>query len=400
MKGFLLNKQLLRILAKLLIYSFRILPIKKSKVIALVGVGEKFDDNPRFIIESLHQMLPNTDVVWVKNENASYSTPDWIRTVEWATIRCIYEFATANVWIANCVIDYFPKRKDQLYIETWHGGLGIKKVGLDLDEDKYQKVRGKKWEKCPADVFISNSNHLSKIYRRAFLYEGLIWKCGYPKNDVLIYAKKDVYERVREKLGVNEGVKFVLYAPTWRKRFKVGKYIDDTVYNIDFKRLIETANRKYGGEWIVVKRYHPIIRSYIEKESESKVVVDGSYYPDMQELILASDIVISDYSSCIFDAALRKIPCFTYATDFEHYKNEERGVSYEMSELPFPYAKNNDELMENIINFDERDYFQKWDAFAERMGLVETGHASRDIAEKIVAHINGEMINWKEIVRG
>ena len=110
---------------------------------------------------------------------------------------------------------------------------------------------------------------------------------------------------------------------------------------------------------------------------------------------MATDVMISDYSSCIFDAALRRIPCFTYATDFEQYKNEERGVYYEMEELPFPYATNNDELEQNIKVFNEKNYLQKWDAFTVRMGLNETGHAAKDIAEKMIALLQGKPVEWK-----
>ena len=102
----------------------------------------------------------------------------------------------------------------------------------------------------------------------------------------------------------------------------------------------------------------------------------------------------ADYSSCIFDAALRRIPCFTYATDFDQYKYEERGVYYEMEELPFPYAKNNDELEQNVRTFDMEDYLKKWDAFAVRMGLKETGHAAKDIAEKMADFLNGKKVTW------
>ena len=123
-------------------------------------------------------------------------------------------------------------------------------------------------------------------------------------------------------------------------------------------------------------------------------VINVTEYPDMQELILSCDMFISDYSSCIFDAAITGIPCFTFATDFEDYKSD-RGVYYEMDELPFPYAKNNDELMQNIENFDTDDYSAKWKAFAERTGLHETGHAAKDIAEKIIKFINGEKVVWE-----
>ena len=109
---------------------------------------------------------------------------------------------------------------------------------------------------------------------------------------------------------------------------------------------------------------------------------------------MATDVMISDYSSCVFDAALRRIPCFTYATDFDQYKNEERGVYYTMEELPFPYARNNDEMERNVRAFESEAYLQKWDAFTERIGLNETGHAARDIAQKMADFMDGKPVAW------
>jgi CDP-glycerol glycerophosphotransferase len=116
----------------------------------------------------------------------------------------------------------------------------------------------------------------------------------------------------------------------------------------------------------------------------------------MQELILGCDAFISDYSSCIFDAAIREIPCFTYANDFQEYKGD-RGVYYEMEELPFAYAKNNDELINNIQRFDYDDYIKKWNEFKIRTGLYETGHASKDIAYVIGEFVKGNKNPFEEI---
>jgi CDP-glycerol glycerophosphotransferase len=124
-------------------------------------------------------------------------------------------------------------------------------------------------------------------------------------------------------------------------------------------------------------------------------VMDVTDYQDMQRLLMATDVMVSDYSSCIFDAALRRIPCFAYATDFDQYKYEERGVYYEMEELPFPYAKNNDEMEQNVKAFDMEDYLKKWDAFTVRMGLNETGHSAKDIAEKMADFLNGKKVTWQ-----
>ena len=167
------------------------------------------------------------------------------------------------------------------------------------------------------------------------------------------------------------------------------------VYNLDLQRLKKLLTDKFGGEWTMVIRFHPNLRLYSKGYQETHPEVkDVTDYQDMQRLLMATDVMVSDYSSCIFDAALRRIPCFTYATDFEQYKYEERGVYYEMEELPFPYAKNNDEMEQNMKAFDMDDYLKKWDAFAIRMGLNETGHSAKDIAQQMADFLNGKTVEW------
>ena len=382
-----------------LFYLLRIFPIKKNKVLACVSGGRRYDDNQKFIMEELHKIIPDLDVVWVKDPRYEYELPSWMRPVKWRSFRWLYEYATAKIWTNNCTEpDYFVKRKGQLYIETWHGGLGIKKVAGDIIGD-YAANRAKTWffknASDMADVFISNSDHLSIIYRRAFKFHGPIWKCGYPKNDLLVNNNPEFGRKARKELGIPEGNKVLFYAPTWRLRFKDNRHIDMNVYDIDMQRLKQTLTEKYGGEWTMLLRFHPSLRLYAKGYQEAHPeVMEVTDYQDMQSLLMATDVMISDYSSCIFDAALRRIPCFTYATDFDQYKFEERGVYYEMEELPFPYAKNNDELEQNVKAFDMEDYLKKWDAFTVRMGLNETGHAAKDIAEKMADFINGKKVTW------
>ena len=383
-----------------LFYLLRIFPIKKNKVLACVSGGRRYDDNQKFIMEELHKIIPDLDVVWVKDPRYEYELPSWMRPVKWRSFRWLYEYATAKIWTNNCTEpDYFVKRKGQLYIETWHGGLGIKKVAGDIIGD-YAANRAKTWffknASDMADVFISNSDHLSIIYRRAFKFHGPIWKCGYPKNDLLVNNNPEFGRKARKELGIPEGNKVLFYAPTWRLRFKDNRHIDMNVYDIDMQRLKQTLTEKYGGEWTMLLRFHPSLRLYAKGYQEAHPeVMDVTDYQDMQSLLMATDVMISDYSSCVFDAALRRVPCFTYATDFDQYKFEERGVYYEMEELPFPYAKNNDELEQNVKAFDMEDYLKKWDAFTVRMGLNETGHAAKDIAEKMADFLNGKTITWQ-----
>ena len=381
-----------------LFYLLRIFPIKKNKVLACVSDGRRYDDNQRFIMEELHKFIPDLDIVWVKNPKYEYELPAWMRPVKWRSWQWLYEYATAKIWTSNGIVhDYFAKRKGQLYVETWHGGLGIKKVAGDcigLYATEENAVFLKKASNM-ADVFISNSDHLSKIYRRAFKYHGPIWKCGYPKNDILVRNDPEDGERTRKELGIPKIHKVLFYAPTWRLRFEKEQHVDMKVYDLDMLRLKQALAERFGGEWTMLIRFHPKLRHYAKGCLEAQPeVMDVTDYPDMQQLLMATDVMVSDYSSCVFDAALRRIPCFTYATDFEAYKYEERGVYYEMEELPFPYAKNNDEMEQNVKAFDMEEYLKKWDAFAVRMGLNETGHAAKDIAQKMADFLNGKTVEW------
>ena len=383
----------------LLFYLQRVFPIKKNKVIVCVFAGRRYDDNQKYIINELHKLVPDLDIVWVKDPQYQYELPGWIRPVKWRSWQMIYEYATAKIWTNNgCEPDYFVKRKGQLYVETWHGGLGIKKIARDCDGNEREFIEKTLFLKnAPdmADVYISNSDHLSKIYRRAFRYHGPIWKCGYPKNDMLVNGNPEDGARARKELGIPENHKILLYAPTWRQRFTQEQSIDMQVYNLDLQRLKKLLTDKFGGEWTMLIRFHPSLRLYAKGYQESHPEVkDVTDYQDMQRLLMATDVVVSDYSSCIFDAALRRIPCFTYATDFEQYKYEERGVYYEMEELPFPYAKNNHEMEQNVKAFDMNDYLKKWDAFAVRMGLNETGHSAKDIAQQMADFLHGKKVIW------
>lgn len=379
-------------------YFYRLFPMQ-NKVVATTMRGRRFGDNPGYIMECLRKTGKNIDLVWLKVDEYDYEVPDGIRTISYKQNlrQKIYECATARVWInSHRMPIYIRKRPGQVFIETWHGGLGIKKIEGDVPsvmkgERNVKEIRN---TSKLADVFISNSNHLDKIYRRAFGYKGPIYKCGYPKNDVFFKDNMEIAQRVREHFGLKDE-KVLLYAPTFRDSFELTNKVDESVYDVDYIKLKNALESRFGGKWTILVRWHPIMRTYMEQQKRAfPYIVDATSYPDMQDLILAADIFLSDYSSGLFDAALREIPCLTFATDFEEYKKE-RGVYYEMEELPFPYAKDNKELINHVLNYDHDAYINKWKQFAERTGLLETGHAADDISNKIIDIMNGKKVDWK-----
>ena len=378
---------------------FQLLPVQ-NKVIVSTFEGRRYGDNIQFICEELHKINDRLDIVLIQEKGFNFKTPPYIRVVKRnRIIKRVFEYCTAKVWVDTHHIDkYLHRKKNQLFIETWHGGLGIKRIGND--SNKFQN-KSKKFPRAMhtaknASMFVSNSNHLTNIYRRAFDYKGPIWKCGYPKNDILFQTHPEIVAKVKSCLNIPPSTHVVIYAPTFR-----GEHLKDVgylnkVYSLDGRRAAASFQQRFGGEWVILFRMHPDIARLNLGFAYDDVVKNATNYPDMQELILACDALISDYSSCIFDAAIRKIPCFTFATDFDEYKGS-RGVYYEMNELPFPYAQNNDELEHHILEFNESKYQEAWEAFKIRTGLHETGHSAKDIALVINEFIKGNMQPLKEI---
>lgn len=380
------------------VYSlFRLIPVKKNRVFFQSYEGRRYADNPKVISEQLMSLNQDIEVCWLCNSDLDCDVPKEIKKVSRHNLfQTLYAYATSRVLVANsCLPLAFKKKSSQIVIDTWHGGLGIKKIGKDRKSaTKFGRKRGRHGFDI-TDVLISNSNHLSKIYREDFRYKGPIWKCGYPKNDVFFCNKTDTRNKIREQFGLEKDCNILIYAPTFRSRASKKGEIDMSPYDIDYSMLCSTLQKTYGGKWMIFLKYHPLLQNSIKKSKDlPSYIIDVTSYNDIQELIMASDALISDYSSCIFDAAFAGLKCFIYANDFDKYKKE-NGVYYELSELPFSYATDNKELNEIVMKYDSTIFAKKWKDFTSRVGLVETGYAGRDIAKKIVECTRFDDVIWE-----
>lgn len=387
-----------KVIKRVLFMMFKCFPIKNNKIVATTMRGRKYGDNPKYIVEYIKKLYPEVDVVWLVLPGYNSCVPSWIRKVPYTfSIKLIYELSTAKVWIdTHRIRASVSKRHGQVLIETWHGGLGIKKIEGDIPSVLETQWEIEEIEQTArlSDVFISNSDHLSSIYRRAFNYHGPIYKCGYPKNDLFFNNYEAIARDKKKELNITSDKRIVMYAPTYRNQFAWGDDLDFSVFDLDYSCVKEALEQRFGGEWIFLVKWHPTMFLYIQRNGISfHNVIDVTADNDMQSLLCAVDVLISDYSSCIFDAALRNIPCFTFAKDFEEYKSLQ-GTYFDLEDLPFPYAKNNDELKNNILTFDNDDYLNKWNAFKKQTGLCETGHATEDIATKIIDIMNGKTVVW------
>lgn len=388
----------IRGLEYLLIYLLcRPIPLK-NKVVASAFNGKKYGDNTKYIVEKIHELNPNIEIVWLRDPELIYDTPNYVRCIACSSdkyiFRRIYEYATAKVWLDTHLLDkYLIKRKGQLVINTWHGGLGIKKIEGDVQKFANNIFQLKKINITAnkVDIFISNSSFLSSLYRRAFFYKGKVWKCGFPKNDLFVKDTNIYKEKVLTWFNLKKETKLLVYAPTYRGSFEDSGKLDLSPYSVDFHGVLDALKENWGGKWVVLVRWHPSMSKIIKNLSQfySDTVIDASSYEEMQEIIAASDAFISDYSSCLFDAAVKRIPCLIFATDFDEYQKD-RGTYFKMEELPFPYASTNKDLIHNICTYNSKEYLKRWDLFIRDMGLKETGKSAESIAKMICNYISGD----------
>jgi CDP-glycerol glycerophosphotransferase len=308
-----------------------------------------------------------------------------VKPVRYKSIQSIFEEATAKIWIDNCRKQlYVRKRKTQYYIQTWHGSVNLKKVEKDAEKQLSayyikQAINDSKL----INLLLSDSKFASQIYRSAFWYDGAIFECGCPRDDILIHPVQAAKDKARKYFNIADNAKIILYAPTFRDTF------DINIYSLNHTPILRVLREKTGDDWIFLVRLHPNISEKSEAFAyNNKTIFNATNYDDMQELMLVSDILITDYSDCMYEFALMRKPVFLYITDYEEYKKE-RGLYFDLFSLPFPCAVNFQELLEKMIQFNNEDYVSSLAVFFETVGIVNDGKASELVVNKIAAETKG-----------
>lgn len=364
-------------------FMFRNEPIIDKRVVFFNFQGN-YTCNSKYIAAKLLELHPEYEIIFVVNNKVNdreslVDVPEQIKFVVKETAEAYYALATAHYWFDNalcCVWRTVPKRKGQIYINTWHGSLGIKR----LSGNDFWKSRARVANK-QTDYFLTNSVFDEQVFSESFWPDVKHMKVGHPRNDIFFDEKKmkDVKEKVYAHYGIEEGVKTVLYAPTFRDNKK-----DVSAIILDYERLKNTLEEKFGGEWKVLVRPHFHNIKAFKLTADVDYVIKASDYDDMQELMAAMDAGITDYSSWIFDYIFTGKPAFIYARDIDQYVNS-RGFYYSLNETPFSIARDDDSLSENIMNFDERKYAADVKVFLEDKGCYEKGNASEAVVDFITS---------------
>lgn len=323
------------------------------------------------------------DVVWgFTDPNAHSNLP--FRKVRYLSLSFLYELSTCKVFVTNYRMPaFYRKRVRQLYIQTWHSSLRLKAIEADASKSVSRHyLEMAQNDSRQISVLLSGCEKSSEIFRLAFWFSGEILASGTPRMDLLFTKDKELAFRIRTSLGLSEEERVVLYAPTFREH----KELD--TYRLDFYKLRHSLTQKWGGSWRILLRLHPHLLNQAHTFTKNGVsVLDVTSYEDIQELLYISDIVISDYSSLIFDFLVTSRPCFLFTPDLEEYLEKERNLYFSLDELPFPIITNNDAIEQVFACFDENDYREKASRFLRRVGSYETGHACENVYQAIINHL-------------
>ena len=360
----------------------RVLPVKKNKIVISSYYGRGYGDNPKYIVEELLFRDADVEIVWiVKNDKERETLPEGVKSCRFASVKAIYHLATAKIWIDNSRKTFKYKKKSQKYMQTWHG-FALKRIEKDV-EDKLDAiyVKDAKHDSANVDVVVSDSSFMTGIYKNSFWYDGEVAEWGSPRNDRIINPDDRTINKVRDYFGISPDTKVVLYAPT----FRANKSTEP--YSIDYHRLCDACEKRFGSKFVVFVRLHPNIVNKCSSLSFDSKVINATLYPDMQELMAFADIVISDYSSLMFDFSLMMKPCFQYATDIEEYKGD-RNFYFQIDSLPFDLCVDNDQLENAVLNFDDTVYKERLSAFFDSVGMIRDGRGSERCVNWILEKIS------------
>lgn len=369
-------------LVRILLHIFYLFPIKKNRIIFTSFKGQQYACNPKYLYEFLYQKYGDSfEYIWCLNIPIDVlKNNKKVIIVPYKSFLYIYYQLTAKVVVINHQNPvYIPLGKQQLKINTWHGGGAYKKVGIATQSEvvRFEKYKAL-YEIQDTDLFISSCSTFTKVMTESqCLSRNIYFESGMPRNDIFFKDYTSISQKARNILEIPLNKKTVLFAPTFRGNIN-NKHFDMV---IDIDLCLQALQKRFGGDWIFIFRGHGGL--IVNDLLNTGYIKDATLYGDMQELLCLADVLITDYSSSIWDYSLTGKPGFLFTPDLEEYIGE-RGFYTPIEKWSYKYAKTNKELEKNIIEFDAANHTQKVKQHLFELGSFETGNATKIVSDKIL----------------
>jgi CDP-glycerol glycerophosphotransferase len=367
-----------RDIPRLLLFRLNLQKQLKNAVLFEAFAGKVIGDSPLAIYLELRSQRPDLEFIWTVDNDSE--APAGSRPVKYGSFAWLYALATSKYLVINNYLPwYFRKAKGQVYLQTWHG-TPLKRLGRDIENRKLSNSNlatidreAESW-----DFLISPSPYCSAIFPGAFSYQGKILETGYPRNDRLSKTNSREIQLIREKIGISDPkVKVVMYAPTWRE------YARNAVGLWQATNFLD-ENLELPKGFQLIYRAHSNTMATHHKGALSQAI-DVTSYPDITELYLAADIVITDYSSIMFDFSVTGKPMIFLAPDIEKYRSEQ-GFYFDFEQFaPGPVLKTNQEVLLALseIGKIEKRYEKKYREWQEKFNSLEDGYAAKRVVSTV-----------------
>ena len=370
---------------------YRFIPIDDKTVLFISFHGKGYSDNPKAIYEEMlkDDRFKDFKFVWaIKNHKKKAIKIDDAKIVEYLSIPYFYYLSKAKYWIFNCKMpSYICKKKDQIYLQTWHG-TPLKRLGHDIHVDENttfyrSQVKAKDMyrsydiDSARYNYMISPNAFCTKIFPAAFnINKERLIETGYPRNDVMSNVTDDEKLKIKKELNIPPYKKVILYAPTWRDNQYVAKGYTFKL-EVDFHKWHQYLKDDYI---VLFKPHYLIINDYKSTNDLQGFLHNIDADQDISPLYLITDILITDYSSVFYDFAVMNKPMYFYMYDLKDYQEELRGFYIDIyKDLPGQIYENEDDLLKDVI---EKKYdYAKLKVFKERFNNHDDGKASKRVVD-------------------
>ncbi|MDI2097558.1 CDP-glycerol glycerophosphotransferase family protein [Ruicaihuangia caeni] len=338
--------------------------------------GSSASCNPRAIDRALSELAPGVTRYW-SVADASVRVPEGaIRLIEgsreWWRVRASARLLVVNDWLRG----RYRRRAHQAVLQTWHG-TPLKRLALGRPGFRPRAAIATLRERSRWSIMLSQNPHSTRVFRRSYAFFGPVWELGYPRDDVLSRGEAST---VRRRLGIRDDALVLLYAPTWR---------DDRPDEVDHLGSAEFVRRMPhvdDREVVVLLRGHSRTLGP-GTDVEAPGVIDVTRFPDIAELYLAADALITDYSSAMFDFTVTGKPVLFFAPDLEHYRDRLRGFTFDLLEdPPGPVLADVESLARAVSSLDEvrQQFSEAYERWRQRFNPNDDGRAAERVVRRLL----------------
>lgn len=388
----------------------KILPINGKRIVFMSYNG-MFCDSPQNIYDYFSNCNTNYELIYLVERKYMELLSKKVKCVDIKSFKGFFYYGTAKIiidnnygWKSNSLysnkkidILYYKllnnlKYKKNQYVYTFWHGTPLKKmerdqVGLNVFDFE-----------CKNTTMILGNKYTYNIMDHLTFNKLNMKLLGTPRNDILFNCDKNSIIELKKELKLPLDKKIILFAPSFRSDSSNVENINKSGINqlseIHLDKLLNTLNSKFDGEWVLVCRFHYKVSNsinwdLIKKNSDNKII-NGNEDDEMSKYLACADILISDVSSCIFDYMHTNNPTFIYFPDIDNYKNNERGLYYDICQLPFPTATKFDELINDIELFDYNKYLNETKKLKQEFGYIDDKNSTVLISKYILNDIKNK----------